>query len=245
MVCHQYIKKGTAHENYCEDYTFIHKIDNKFIVAGVFDGCSGGIESYFASAIYGKTFRNFAKAINFSLFINTEEIIKHLVYKTITNIKSFADNFFISDNELLTTVIILIADLSENKGNIFCIGDGFVSINGENHEIDQNNTPDYLTYHFDEITNIEKFENWYENQQNKFEFTKIEDITISTDGVLSFVTEKLKEEGKSKSEIIDFITNDTSLINNKSMFGRKINILKNKFGMVNSDDLGIVRITKS
>jgi serine/threonine protein phosphatase PrpC len=242
MFIHQYLKKGTSHENFCEDYTFVHNIDNRLYIAGVFDGCSGGKESYFASAIYGKAFKNFTGKLNLSDFSNTEEILKHLVYKTITNIKCFADKFYFSQEELLSTIIILVADMTEKKGNILCIGDGFLSINGENHNIDQNNTPDYLTYHFNKITNIEEFEKWYDFQHNKFEFNKVEDITISTDGINSFITEIKNEETKNQADIIDFLTNDKSLVNNTAMLGRKINILKNKYGQVNYDDLGIVRI---
>lgn len=245
MLIHQYLKRGISHENFCEDYVFILEIESKYLIAGVLDGCSGGTESYFASAIFGKAIKNFAKNLKISDFKSSEEVLKHLVYKTITNIKCFAERFFINTDELLSTLIILVLDIAENKGNILCTGDGFVSINGENFNIDQNNIPDYLAYHFKEINNIEEFENWYVTQQNNFYFPELKDITISTDGINSFIKENKNFEFDEDYDVIDFLTNDTSLLNNKSMLGRKVNILKNKYGLTNSDDLGIVRICMS
>jgi len=241
MIIHQYLKKGSSHDNFCEDYVFNFEIANKYLVTCVFDGCSSGTESYFASALFGKAIKNYAKILNVDDFKTSEEIIKHLIFRTVVNIKSLAESLFLNTDELLSTLIILVADLQKKTGNILCLGDGFISINGTNYVIEQDNRPDYIAYHFQEFNDNITFENWYNSQLNKFEFTEIKNITISTDGISSFVYESPSDV---EIDVIEFLTKDLDLIRNKSMLGRKVNILKNKHKLINYDDLGIIRIVE-
>lgn len=244
MIIHQYIKRGTSHENFCEDYVFAENIDDKFIVAGVFDGCSGGKESYFASAFYGKAIKSFIKTYNLSHFNDIEQVIKQILFNSFSNVKVLSEVISLSSDELLSTVILLVADLHKNIGKIICLGDGFVSVNGENYEIDQNNTPDYPAYHLSKITDFEDFEHWYKNQKNIFSFDKIEDLTISTDGLFTFTDIKNSKNDIPKDWITNYFTQDKQFIKNKAMFGRKFNILKNNHNYINYDDIGIVRVVK-
>jgi len=241
MNIHKLIQRGTNHDDYCEDFVFATQINN-FIIAGVFDGCSSGKDSYFASALFGKIIKKNAEKIDFSNFKNTEEILKNLILTAAKTVKNFAENNDFKIDELLSTIILLVIDISRNVGNIICIGDGFLSINGMDTNIEQNNQPDYFAYHLFKFENIDDFENWFEKFENKFYFNEIKDITISTDGILSYIKNKIMEEKMELSEITDFLTKDKRFFNNKSMLQRKANILKNIYGFENMDDLGIVRI---
>jgi len=242
MNIHQLTKRGSNHDDYCEDYVFANKLNDNYIVAGVFDGCSTGIESHFASALFGKIVKKNCLKFDFSKYENTEEILKNIIYNTAFQIKKIALENDFEVNELLSTIIFLVIDISKNQGNIICIGDGFLSINGKNINIEQDNKPNYFAYNLFDFENFNDFEKWFENFENKFYFDEVIDITISTDGILSYIINKKLDEQMDLSEVVDFYTKDTTLKNNKSMLSRKANILKNIHGFEHFDDLGIVRI---
>jgi hypothetical protein len=56
-----------------------------------------------------------------------------------------------------------------------------VCINGKITEFDRDNKPDYLAYHLHE-----NFDHWYESLQQKISFDRMSDVSIATDGILTF-----------------------------------------------------------
>lgn len=250
------LRRGLGHKNFCEDSLYVRKYNN-YIAAGVFDGCSSGVDSYFASALLSRSCR-FICDSELTSKIQTcsfDELFATILYKFINKFFDLCHRLLLYDDEMLSTIIFLLLDTKEQTGRVISIGDGFLHINGEAIEIDQNNMPAYITYSKNSMATREKFDNWLNVQENIFDIDKMNDITISTDGILSFVDVKdihsiAKDEAeyvtknvkKDSGFAVRFLAEDTTLINNSAMFGRKCNILKNRYRLVNYDDLGIVRI---
>jgi hypothetical protein len=237
MKIHKLIKIGSNHKNFCEDYIFAEKLSETIIFAGVFDGCSSGTDSHFASALTAKIIKS--EGIKKHKENVEKDFLKIVLFESLKKIKDFKNSNYLKTDELLSTIILLYIDIEKNTAEIIAIGDGFLQINGKKIKIDQENTPRYAAYYLDEFSDYESFENLLEEIHIGVKTLNLKDITISTDGILSF--EKF-EENENETDVFEFLTQDLFLSENNAMLGRKINILKTKYSLINQDDLGIVRV---
>lgn len=237
MKIHQFIKIGSNHKNFCEDYIFTQKLNESFILAGVFDGCSSGKDSHFASSLIAKIIK--AEANKIAVQEIDKMLIYKLLFKSLKKLKEIKEELHLDENEILSTIILLLLDTKTKQGQIIALGDGFFSVNGQSTEIDQDNTPQYPAYFLNEYENFDDFNKIIDEMSKYKEFSDIKDITISTDGIFSFASFQANEN---TPDISDFLAKDTKMAENNAMFGRKINILKTKYSMINNDDLGIIRI---
>jgi len=237
MKVHQFLKIGSSHRNFCEDFNFVEQFDKNHILAGVFDGCSSGKDSHFASSFMAKIIR--AEAQKAKSEIRDANFLKNVLFRSLLKLKSLKSDLKLETNELLSTIILFFADIETQTGEIVIFGDGFISVNGEKTIIDQDNTPQYAAYFLEEITDFESFENIFKNNAFYLKMNELKDITISTDGILSFAKTDMNE-AEIKPE--DYLATNLFLNQNPAMFGRKINLLKSKYDLVNQDDLGIIRV---
>ena len=56
MIVQTIIRKGFDHVVFCEDFLSTED-SGRYFIGAVFDGCSGGDDSHFASSLFGKMFR--------------------------------------------------------------------------------------------------------------------------------------------------------------------------------------------
>jgi hypothetical protein len=245
MVIHKYIKRGLNHPNYCEDFVLHESRAEKFELFGVFDGCSSGTDSHFASAFIAKVIRSEFHQLADKSNLPHEEFLKKLLFNLIITLKEEKQSLNLEQNELLSTIILFLYDMRSNSGIIVSAGDGIVSINGEHTIIDEDNVPDYLAYHLDKINSEQGFKMWYLMHTQQYFIDDLIDVSISTDGASSFVqTKKDMEKTEELPDVLDYLFKDEFLLKNKAMLGRKCNLLERKHGLVNGDDLGIIRLVK-
>ena len=237
------LKRGIDHNLSCEDsLCFVEH--NGYYFPAVFDGCSTGINSYFASELMSKIFKKIINELPYE--IAYLDIAKHIIGKMQSYLRSFQLFFNIEQAELLSTMIFGVLDVTNDKGYIVFIGDGMATINNEIVIIDQNNTPDYLAYYLDLKISLDDF--WINHCKVKM-FSKIEDISIASDGILSYQRKYQNEAGiftidnsQVPSEIaIKSLCQNNDLIKSEVMLPRKHNILE-RDGYFHSDDVSIVRI---
>jgi hypothetical protein len=244
MIVHQYIKRGKNHPDYCEDFLISSEKDN-YLLWGVFDGCSSGTDSHFASALIGKIIKAEFQRMEIKPKDKIEKNLKNLLFNSLMSLKKLKETLLLDEyNDLLSTIILFLYDVAKDHGIIIVSGDGFVSINGTQTIIDQNNTPRYPAYYLDELYDWGSFNKWYESYNKIFEFSELLDVSISTDGILSFTGQKQTEHRGKAIDAVDYLLKDDFLITNKAMIGRKVNMLNKKYAMQNFDDLGIIRIVK-
>lgn len=255
MKYYSTLKKGSNHDAFCEDYLITHESEEYFF-ASVFDGCSGGVDSHFASSLHGKlmmySIKEFLKNKKDNEIYNLESISKKIIETFSINLNDFKNKYNLNytvknkeDNEvyveLLSTIIFMIYCKKNNSAFIVTIGDGVIVINDSLHSIDQQNEPNYIIYFLNQENNkcwSEKFQNWW-NSLNCFFVGSVEDITISTDGIETF--KNYKSENDINLNPINQLTKDKKFEKLSVMLGRKYNMLI-KDGWKNLDDLGIVRI---
>ncbi|SDJ91599.1 protein phosphatase 2C domain-containing protein [Chryseobacterium jejuense] len=243
MNIYSSLQIGDYHTNHCEDHLLIKKINSNKIVCAVMDGCSTAMESHFASTLVGKVLRKiiiemgyrelYEKNVQHSLDDQLKEIIKGL-FQEVTFLKN---HLMMDEKELLTTLIILLYDASEDKGIILSLGDGIIGINGKITEFDRDNKPDYFAYHLND-----NFEEWYTSQIQKICFECLDDISIATDGILSF--SKIKKTDSEGINCVKFLMTDAPNDITEEMLNKKIKILEHQYGMKPTDDVAIIRLIK-
>lgn len=256
------IQKGASHQVFCQDATYSIENDH-FIIAGVFDGCSEVKDSHFASTLFTKILRYqvnnyFKKELAVSEYssdsvleitelepiLDLEAVSRIILRKFFLNLRTIKETLELDAFDLSTSSIFLFYSKIEDKGIIYAFGDGYIRINGTEKIIDHQNRPRYAINYWPEITSSENtvFNNFLNNYLQIWTFDGLINVTISTDGILSFKNTKFPE--KSKQEAIDWLTVDETYKHKNIMLTSKfINLIDDHWR--NSDDLGIVRIFKS
>lgn len=234
---------GKFHTNHNEDAFVIEEIGKNKILIAVMDGCSMGKESHFASTLMAKLLRKIAKEIGYKAFIEkTEktagEHLKEVMNQLFLEMRQIKNQLLLERDEVLSTLILGVLDEAEKALELIVIGDGLVCNNGEFHEYEQDDQPDYLGYHL-----AERFKHWFQGQTQKLTLKNIKDISISTDGIFTFKNFDGKEYAKiSDEEIVEFLLISEKWENQANMLNRKLIEIEDEFGLKPSDDLTIIRI---
>ncbi len=234
---------GEFHINHNEDYLITEEAGKSRQLIAVMDGCLSGTDSYFASTLIGKLLRKIAKQEFYEEFATNktknlihqiEQVTLHL-FEELSNLNSQLD---LRVDELLSTIIIAIIDSELCSAELVIIGDGVIHINGKNFEYENDNKPDYIGYHLSMNKQL-----WYQTRTKKLTVINIKDLTISTDGIYTFKN----FDGKSydyidQQEIITkFFVNRNELTNSNKLKKTLIEI-KEKYGLLPSDDLTMIRV---
>jgi len=244
MKVYSALQIGDYHLNHCEDYLFTGNIGDDKILCAVMDGCTMGTDSYFVSTLTGKLLRKITKEKGYKelykLENNTdiEDSLKSIIKELFKELNIAKNQLVLDQKELLTTLIILLIDKRKNEGIVLVVGDGLVSINGIATEFDQDNKPDYLSFHLNE-----DFETWYSLQKQKIEFNDIRDISIATDGIFMFTSVK-KVNTTETIDPIDFLLNNNTNEDNEEMLSLKLKRLEHYYGLKPTDDFAMIRLIK-
>jgi hypothetical protein len=237
MIIRSVLKKGTDHPVNCEDDLFF-SIAEPYYIGAVFDGCSTGKKSHFASNLYSKILNKVLNTKTYQMFddgdYSLEDIAKQTFVKFFNKLKKIKHILSLNDLEILSTFIVAI--VKNNQAYIIVSGDGCIVADDKEIKLESiENAPDYLAYHLNE-----KVFDVYENNIKKFKFDNIQNgLSICSDGIYSF---RNPDSSKAYSNVIEDLLYDKKLIDSEVMLARKYNILTNsKNGFSNYDDLSIIR----
>lgn len=211
----------------------------------VMDGCTTAIESHFASTLVGKVLRKIGQTRIYKEYhqivassASLDETLQTIVTELFQELNVIKNQLMLDKKELLTTLILLLYDQSNDEGIVLIVGDGMVSINGEVTVFDQDNKPDYLGFHLheDPVT-------WYKAQTQKLSFKALKDVSIATDGMETFT--KIKEPATNESIVpLQYLLQDRQDLGNNDMLHLKLKRLEHVYGVKPTDDIAIIRICK-
>lgn len=241
MKIYSALQIGDYHTDHCEDYLFIEEAGDQLICA-VMDGCTMGTDSYFAATLTGKLLKKIIKVKAYQEFYQPGKIkhkpeayLKSVLQQLFEELNVIKAQLLLEQNELLTTLMLLVIDKQAGQGIVFVVGDGVVNINGHITVFDQDNKPDYIGFHLHE-----RFEDWYGAQTQKIVFDTIEDISIASDGIELFArVDNITDTGV---DPLHFLMTDTTGADHEDMLYRKLKQLEHLHGMRPGDDLALVRI---
>jgi hypothetical protein len=230
-------RRGKDHQNFCEDSSLVFQ-DEEYIHVAVFDGCSTGKDSHFASFFFSRMLR---KTIKESLIAgNGESLTNKLMrvyesfYNNLRANKRFID---ITTIEFLSTVVYAIIHKETNRFVAVIKGDGCV-FNGGLKILDidaPGNAPDYLAYY---LERNDTFDTVWKNTSLIIGYIENE-LAVTTDGIKSF--KKLKGN-VDEQFVVDTLLIDRRFVNLEVMLERKCKVLENVEKMVHTDDLSIIRV---
>ncbi|MEL6254635.1 MAG: protein phosphatase 2C domain-containing protein [Bacteroidota bacterium] len=245
MHIHSCLHKGDFHPVFCEDFLFHTEVSPDVYLAAVMDGCSMGKDSQFASLLFSKILKKVSKEIAYREFAGDlppfsdwtlGDLGKEVLKQIWDNLKTLSQNLYLDKLELLSTLNLALVHTDQSKVWLILIGDGFIVAEDKIIEIDQDNRPDYLAYHLKE-----DFEHWFAQQKGIYEFEDIHQLILATDGVDSF--EKLiPTQSKIGFEPTPYFLLDPSYDAISHPFDKKLEILKEEFGLIATDDIGLLKM---
>lgn len=234
---------GEFHVNHNEDFLVSEEAGKSRHLIAVMDGCSSGTDSHFASTLIGKVLRKIAKQESYEEYAKGETKkldvqLKNVTLQLFEELSNLSRQLDLRSDEVLSTLILAIIDTEDLRAEIVIVGDGLIHVNGENIEYENDNKPDYIGYHL----NIDKHQ-WYQARTQKMTVDKIEDLTISTDGIHTFKN----FDGKSYSDIdqgqiMSKFFEDKSELENDNKLKKTLIKIKNEYGLMPSDDLTMIRV---
>jgi hypothetical protein len=242
IILRTLLKRGADHTLQCEDSLchFIH--DNHQYIA-IFDGCSTGINSHFASELMSKIFKkSVSEVTSHSNYLNK---VKDIVKRMKEYLTTFHLIYGANRLELLSTVVFAVINPKDNTGILVFLGDGVAIVNGETIINNQDNKPDYMGNYMSTDMSVDEFIS--EHCIIKY-LTNVSDISVCSDGILSF--QKLYESNGINcvdktdtpvNESIEKLCIDTRFKGTESMLSRIHNLMeRDKYQ--HYDDLSIVRL---
>lgn len=234
---------GEFHVNHNEDYMVSEDSGNNRKLIAVMDGCSSGTDSYFASTLIGKLLRKIAKQESYREYVEKRETeltdqLERISLQLFEQLSYLNGQLDLKSDEILSTLILAIVDTKQHRAEIVIVGDGLIHLNGENIEYENDNKPDYIGYHLKMDKHL-----WYQTRTQKLTVEKIDDLTISTDGIHTFKNFDGKNYKEiNQDEIMFKFFRDRSEINNVNKLRKTLIDIKDRNGLVPSDDLTMIRV---
>jgi len=240
------IRKGSEHPVFCEDFLSTQDA-GRYFVGAVFDGCSGGNDSHFASSLFGKIF-NQILGEGAMAGTSIEEKAKDFMRKFVTNLFKAKVALGLLDKDMLATFMMIVYDKVHGECLIMTIGDGIICCDGELTILENDrfkiaeptrymDMPNYIAYDIVDLgLQPSGFDVWFDRFVTLTRHDNPEDISIATDGLLTFNTPVVAVDP------LHFLLVDQNWIKNKIMLSKKVNILASKHKTTHKDDISIIRL---
>jgi len=253
MIIKTLLRRGVEHKNYAED-SLVYKDMSNYLYACVFDGCSSGKDSHFASALFKKAFNDVTDKLEHILDKTEDGIEKNLKFLTFQMARKVYETkqlLNLKTDELLSTMIVCVLDKGAQNCMVAAFGDGYFRVDDTEgfikntkfaHLDNSENRPNYISYNLDFIQNYNDFELWYAAQPEKHYFEDVTNITIASDGLDTFT--KFREPKKPEDVVnpVDYFVKDELFLGHEIMLEKKYNLMNSKYCMTNKDDLSLIRI---
>jgi hypothetical protein len=212
--------RGGNHES-CQDSIFV-KEDEFSISGGVFDGCSTGTNSAWASQTLAYLYSQYEDPTDFN---STAQVF--------LKIQSLQKQLQLTEMNFLSTCLLFYYNKVNKKLCFRSFGDGFLYVNDVEYNLDQNNEPDYLAYILRQERCMQHLADYIEKYP-KQKFENVNSFKVCSDGIERVEISQFKDP-KNKNPMSILLHPPSS----ENYLKRMWNILK-KDGYTLSDDLSII-----
>ena len=243
MKVYSYLERGAFHSNFNEDNLFYHSVSDQVIIGAVMDGCSSAKESHFASSLHKKSLHKSARILKNIQSVDNNirleemelrEIAGYMIRQLHEDLKRVKRQLFLSVDELLSTVILLVYKKDTRQGLICAIGDGVFAVNGELTIIDQQNAPNFLGLNLDE-----KFNGIDSSFVLSWQFNEVIDVAISTDGIQKLAPKPESTQGDLNP--LDLLKTYPDSISSSEFYEGQMRRFVES-GYIAQDDIAIIRL---
>lgn len=240
---HKISVKGEFHLNNNEDCTFHAECGQNQVLLALMDGCSSGIDSHFASQLIAKILKKIAHEETYLSFAqnmhkSNKDLLNDISKKLFKQLVEIQQLLQLSKYELLSTVMLVIANTEKQTAELLIAGDGLVCIDGKFIEFENDNVPNYPAYHLHS-----DFQFWFENQTIRKSIPSFKDISISTDGIFTFSAfDQLSYPHISEKQIMHALFKEYPTDENHNILHKTLVNIEKTFGLKPNDDLSIIRL---
>lgn len=235
------LKRGYTHPLFCEDFLFTHSLGQRYTVAAVMDGSTMGTTSYFASTLVAKLLNKVCITLvhqpGFQELQQASVIGKALVQQLFQELKQARKQLFLSKEETLTTLLLLLTDQVKRQTWVMAIGDGLIALNDSIRILDQGDRPGYLADYM-----CENFDDWWANYDQIWEVEPFTNLAIATDGLLAIEFPQTLDGSLSFPQ--QLMINDLDLTNPYAL-DQTLHQLQKQYQADFRDDIAMVRIIMS
>lgn len=162
------LNKISSTHNSCEDSVLV-KENAHFIYGGVFDGCSTGTNSHWAS-----------RSLTYVAAMHDIPTKDTALYHMRDDLWQVMETLGLTDMHFLSTAILFCYSKFTDTLRIRAIGDGVYYVNDVGYKIEQNNTPDYLGYHLED--SMHDFQKFLDKYPEKI-YENVTHFQICSDGI--------------------------------------------------------------
>lgn len=244
MKIYSTLQLGEFHPIFCEDFLYWEQVHKNWLVAGVMDGCSSGKDSHFAATLFGKILKKIIKELPYLELkdpaldlsnISIENLSQEILRQLFLTLQKEKNHLLLEVEELVATCILSVYHVPTQRALITVSGDGVLAVNEQLIIIEQNDKPNYLAYHLNK-----SFEEWSSQHIKTYSFQEVNNLAISTDGVLSFA--RNSTESIEGIDALDFLMLNTDFQQQDNMLDRKCLYLQQEYALIPNDDVAIIRI---
>lgn len=231
-------KRADNHQTFCEDAYFYTERDG-WVIAGVFDGCSTGVNSHFASQLHANIFRKIIDSewTGFNQLFQTgansdDELMDALTSSLGMDVKRFKEALGLTELEVLSTALLGLYNTKTKRLVVRYIGDGSVCVDGDIYRQSSgpDNAPTYIAYLDEEELDIDVVGEYYRTDI----YADVSSFALCSDGIDAIVGPW------DRSKTTDLLLRDLSLRESDAMLRRYANMI-HKAGCVFQDDLTIIK----
>ncbi len=232
MIVRSVLRRGIDHPLRCEDDLLIVQ-NERFVIGAVFDGCTSGETSSFASTLFVKLFNKSIKELFESNNYNNPQLFHENLFSLfIVNLRNI--KIGLTPNELLSTIVYFVFDKEAKTIKASICGDGNIFIDNNRTQVhNPDNSVEYISTKIDKPIYKLYSEMTFVIKEN------FNDFAICSDGIETF---KHKSGISKETEAIESLIRDNAFSNVESMLNRKCNILQTKNEIYHSDDLSLIRL---
>ena len=239
-----YTQIGTHHGNHNEDAHVTAELSDRHQLIAVANGSAAGDKGYFTAALVAQLLEKIAGEANLKSFAeksnpSTAELIKHCTRQLFTELEQLRTRVNLQPDDLRVTLTLGVVDEGQQTAELVVIGAGIISCDGETVEMAQYAQPDYLADHLNE----EDFDAWWATHDKRVVCQNCLDLSIATPGALTF--EAFSHDPYrpvTEDELLDFLLVERNDGLVEQLFRRKMLYIEDKFGLLPTDDVTIIRV---
>ena len=235
---------GTHHSNHNEDAYLAAELSDRHQLIATTNGSAAGEKGYFTAALVAQVLQKIAGEINLKSFAEKSEhsvagLLKTCTRQLFGQLGKLRGRLDLTKADLRVTLTLGVVDERDQTAELVVIGAGLICCDGEVVEMAQYAQPDYLSNYLRQ----EDFDAWWVSHDKRVACQDCLDLAIATPGILTF--EPFSHDPYrpvTEDELLDYLLtlrNDGPV---EQLFRRKMMYIEDKFGLLPTDDVTIVRV---
>ena len=235
---------GTHHANHNEDAIAVAELTDTHQLIAVVNGTAAGEKGFFTAALTAQLLEKIAGEVSLKNFAEKSspsagDLLRDCVRELFIDLAKAKSRLGLSKASLRLITTLGVVDNTERMAELVVIGAGIVSCDGETIEMSQYAEPDFLSHHLGR----KDFDAWWSRHDKRIYCENCLDLAIATPGILTF--EPFNHDPYkpvTEDELITFLLTQRNDGSVEQMFRRKVLYIEDKFGLLATDDVSVVRV---